>query len=328
MRYIESPSLDPYFNLALEHYVFESLDQACGWFMLWRNARCVVVGKHQNALGEINAAFVEHAAIPVARRLSGGGAVYHDPGNINFSFIVPGDIAGFDPAALCAPLLRALAACGIQAELTGRKDLCLHGKKFSGSAQYCRRGRLLHHGTLLYDADLDSLRAALRPAHEEWTSNAVRSVPASVTNLREHLPEPVDTERFMARLRAHMCAHSLGEPYALTPHDMHAVHTLRDARYATWEWIYGESPDYEWKKIRPAARGLPLAVSMRVRRGLIETIAFAGEGLAANARQTLAAALTGKRPDPRVLRPVLTAPEISHHLEDMSVDAFLRLLTC
>lgn len=146
MYYIESPSHDPHFNLALEQYVFDRLDRSHDYFMLWQNDNAIIVGKHQNTIGEINASYVKEHDISVVRRLSGGGAVYHDLGNINFTFISDtGDASMFDFSTFCRPVVKALHSIDVPAEINGRNDMTVDGKKFSGNSQYMKHGRVMHH---------------------------------------------------------------------------------------------------------------------------------------------------------------------------------------
>ena len=151
MIYLEPPGTDPYFNLALEEYVFEQMDRSRAYFMLWQNSNTIVVGKYQNTAEEINQAFVDAHGIRVVRRLSGGGAVYHDTGNLNFTFIVDQDTApGLNFKIFVRPVVEALARFGVHAEFTGRNDLTIGGMKFSGNSQYAKHGRLLHHLSLIH----------------------------------------------------------------------------------------------------------------------------------------------------------------------------------
>ena len=175
---------DPYENLALEEYLFERGEDA---FLLWQNAPTVVIGKNQNAYAELHIDECRRRGIRIARRQTGGGAVYHDLGNLNYSYIAAGDALDF--ARFEAPVIAALSRVGITAVPSGRNDLLVGGRKFSGNAQHARGGRTLHHGTLLFDTDLSVLSAVLAVDDEKLKANAVRSVASRVTNLKEHLPQ-------------------------------------------------------------------------------------------------------------------------------------------
>ncbi len=160
--YLPSTNTNPYYNLALEQYVFDSLPREHSYFMLWQNDNSIIIGKHQNTVSEINAAYVAERGIRVARRLSGGGAVYHDMGNLNFTFITDSRGDAFDFSMFCRPIQKALGEMGVQVEIAGRNDMTIEGKKFSGNAQYIKNGRVMHHGTLMYDTD--ALTFFLTPA--------------------------------------------------------------------------------------------------------------------------------------------------------------------
>ena len=180
-------------NLATEQVIFDSLPRGKSCFLLWQNRSAVVIGRHQDALAEIDRAFVEAEGIQLVRRLSGGGAVYHDLGNLNYSIITEGrGSKAPDMAVFCEPVLRLLHDLGVRAELSGRNDMTVNGQKFSGSAQHLYKGRVLHHGTLLIDSDLNMVSRALRVDPEKIRSKGLASVRSRVTNLRPFLPEEID----------------------------------------------------------------------------------------------------------------------------------------
>ena len=192
MIYIESTSTNPYYNLALEEHVFEHLDQRENYFMLWQNENTIVVGKYQNTAEEVNQEFVAAQGIRVVRRLSGGGAVYHDAGNLNFTFIADQKgFADFNFEAFVSPVLQALESLGVHAEFTGRNDLVLSGCKFSGNSQYAKGGRVLHHGCIMLDSNLDKVGDALRVREAKFTSKSVKSVRSRVTTINEHAPRKI-----------------------------------------------------------------------------------------------------------------------------------------
>ena len=199
MKFLILETTDPYRNLAIEEYLFLHSDDDV--FMLWQNEPTVVIGKNQNAYAELAMDYIKARGVHVARRITGGGAVYHDLGNVNYSFIsTTKGKDGLDFAYFTAPMLAALESLGIVATLSGRNDLQVDEKKFSGNAQHASGDRVLHHGTLLFDSDLDALSSALRVDEEKLRARAVRSVRARVTNLRPYLREDCDARAFMARI--------------------------------------------------------------------------------------------------------------------------------
>jgi len=248
LRYLESTSTDPAFNLALEQYAFDTLSHDDGFFMLWRNRDCVVVGLNQNTENEINREYLDANGIMVIRRLSGGGAVFHDLGNLNFTFITrtADNATGFEVSM--RPVADALTGLGLAVELIGRNDMTLGGMKISGSAQYLRDGKLMHHGTLLFDTDLEKMNEALNVSGEKLASKGIKSVRARVTNIREHLREDMTMDDFITSMRNSIAAKM--QVYTLNEHDLHAVVAIKRARYDTGEWNYGKSPDDLVKLIR------------------------------------------------------------------------------
>lgn len=198
MYYIESPSIDPQFNLALEQYLFEQMPRDASYFMLWQNDRSVIIGKNQCESDEVNEDFAEENGIQVVRRLSGGGAVYHDLGNVNFTFIVNGtggDVPQYEP--FCTPVIEMLEGLRVSAVSNGRNDLLVDGKKFSGNAQYHKDGRILHHGTVMFDVDLGMMQGVLKLSEEKKQRNGVSSVRGRVTNIRQYVNRNMTTKEFM-----------------------------------------------------------------------------------------------------------------------------------
>lgn len=277
MRFLESPSNDPYFNLALEEYVFEHLDRTYSYFMLWQNFNTIVVGKYQNTAEEINQDFVDEHGIQVVRRLSGGGAVFHDHGNLNFTFIVDqGSNPDFNFKVFVEPVVRALARFGIQAEFNGRNDITIDGMKFSGNSQYTRHGRLLHHGCIMLDSNLTNVADALKVKDAKFDSKAVKSVRSRVTTINAHAAAPISMEDFKRTLTE--CAMDSGEleTYTLTENDLEAVRQLREQKYATWEWNYGRSPAYDMRKELKFPAGL-ITAHLSAEAGKIKAVRFYGD---------------------------------------------------
>jgi lipoate-protein ligase A len=279
MRCINDHHVDPYFNLAAEEYVFKNF--ACDCFMLWRNGPSVIVGRHQNTLAEINVDYVRQNNIKVVRRLSGGGAVFHDLGNINFTFIEnvrDGKPVNFQKYT--QPVIDVLRSLGMDARFEGRNDMVIDGKKFSGNAEYVFRGRVLHHGTLLFASELAGLSGALNVHPEKFTGKAIKSVSKRVTNISSHLKTPLDIEQFRDRVLRHMMNNHPGfescELYDYTEADIAAINKLRDEKYATWDWNFGQSPGYNMVNSLRTGGGR-LEAHVDVQNGIIRHIRFFGD---------------------------------------------------
>ena len=247
MLHILNESNDPCFNLALEEYFLKQESFTQDLVILWRNSPTVVIGRNQNLAVEINAPFIEANSVQVVRRLSGGGAVYHDLGNLNFTFITTASAIKRDEfARLTLPVIDALAAFGVKAEFTGRNDLTLNGDKFSGNAQYLHRGRLLHHGTLLFDTDMKHLAEALSGPASKHSRRAVPSVKSSVTTLLPHLPSGTTLASFETALLNAIFARSdkAYRQYTPAPLEIEAIERIADERYRTSAWTYGSLPHH------------------------------------------------------------------------------------
>lgn len=294
MVYLESRDTRSDFNLALEQHIFEQFPRDETYLMLWQNSSSVIVGKHQNTLEEVNVSFVCQQQIPVVRRLSGGGAVYHDLGNLNYTFIAEGKRGGtLDFSTFCQPLIQAVSALGVHAELTGRNDVTVDGRKFSGTAQYCRDGRIMHHGTILYQSDFTMLEKALAISPDRILSKGTRSVRSRVTNLRDHLPVPVPLEEFWEILRKKLTAGQKCSRGHFTSDDLEAAERLRRSKYATWEWNWGSSPPCTIRRERRVEGCGTIQVFLVLERGQIESCRFFGDFFGEGASPQLLKRLQG-----------------------------------
>ena len=324
MFYLESPSRDPYFNLALEEYVFERMDKSKSYFLLWQNDNTIVVGKYQNTAEEIDQAYVDAHGIRVARRLSGGGAVYHDKGNLNFTFIVDrADAPGLNFKIFVEPVIRALARFGVHAAFTGRNDLTIDGMKFSGNAQYARRGRLLHHGCIMLDSNLTSVADALRVKEAKFDSKAVKSVRSRVTTINAHAPAPISMEDFKGALKECAMASGALEPCTLTEEDLAAIRKLRDEKYATWAWNYGFSPAYDMRREMKFPAGLVTA-HLSAEGGKIKAVRFYGDFFGGELGE-LEGAMVGLPLDGH-LTEALEALRVGDYMSGITAEELSRLL--
>ena len=324
MYFIEGQSHDPAFNLALEEHLYRSVDEGHpGYFLLWRNDPSIIVGRFQNTAQEVNRSFVEERGINVVRRISGGGAVYHDLGNVNYSFIVPNDEgAPFDFARHARPVIDALAKLGVKAESGGRNDLLIDGRKFSGSAQHMDRRRLLHHGTLLFDSDLSVLEQALNVDEEKFTSKGFKSVRSRVTNILPMLPKPISVEEFIDALRDSL---SGTETSSLDEAQLSEIRRLRDKKYATWEWNWGASPEFTERKVRRFPWGKVEAL-LNVKEGVIRQARFYGDYFGAENREEIEKLLEGRLYREDALREALRGFPLERSFKGASTEEFLAFL--
>jgi len=276
MLCISSSQIDPCFNLAAEEYVLKNFSENC--FMLWRNESSVIVGRHQNTLAEINADYVRQNRIKVVRRLSGGGAVFHDLGNLNFTFIENNTTEKLiDFQKYTQPIIAVLRSLDIDAGFSGRNDLVIDGMKFSGNAEHVYRGRVLHHGTLLFASELSDLSAALRAHPSKFTDKAIKSVRSRVTNISSHLKKPLAIEEFREMLLRHMMSSNPdSRAYEYTEADLAAIRKLRDEKYAAWDWNFGQSPGYNMVNGMRTGGGF-IELHMDVQNGIIRRIRIFGD---------------------------------------------------
>jgi len=292
---INQSNSNPYFNLAAEEYFLKNFQEDL--FMLWRSRPSVVVGKHQNALAEINLEFVRSHEIPVARRLSGGGTVFHDPGNVNFTFIRNvANISEVNFKVFTIPVIEALKKLGIEAYTTGRNDLLIDGKKISGNAEHVHRNRVLHHGTLLFDSHLEALKGALKVDLSKFEDKAVQSNRSEVTNIANYLANPISVEEFTDFLFSEISKnYPENQVYKPTPADIAAIEQLNTEKYQTWDWIFGYSPRYRFTNTLDAANGA-ISVNLLVEKGHIAEVTFSGK-IQDEMAQKLVEALIGCRHD-------------------------------
>jgi len=269
MFLIVDTTTDPSWNLAAEEYLLTQRTEP--FFRLWRNADSVIIGRHQNAYAEIDLDYVEREGIPVVRRMTGGGAVFHDLGNVNYSFF------DLKERRFTDVILEALAALGVKGAASGRNDLVLpDGRKFSGTAICRHKGRILEHGTLLFDASFDRLASALRPRPEKFTGKAVQSVRSRVANLREVLPATVTVDDFMVHLAQHIGKTLHCTPYDYSDQDRAAIAQLRDGRFGATAWNFGASPAYRFANVRKFPAGL-LEAHFDVEGGCIRGLHIFGD---------------------------------------------------
>lgn len=278
MRYIPNQNHDPALNLAMEEYILCSSGIQDPVLFFYINDPSVIIGRHQNTMDEIRREFVDAHHIRVVRRLSGGGAVYHDHGTLNFSFIQPGcTAASGDFKVFTAPIIQALHTLGADVTLSGRNDLVLNGFKISGNAYYHNAWGCVCHGTLLFDTDLSVLSQALQPRPEKMLARGIQSVRSRVCNLRPFLPGIVDTEALKGAILSFLCQQDQEfQQQEFTVADRGKFTALARQRYCTDEWNYGKSPAYTLRKTVHKNFGW-MDIRLDIREGSIHDLRLLGD---------------------------------------------------
>lgn len=275
MLLINNTNTNAYFNLAMEEYFLKNTTEDI--FMLWRNESAIIVGKNQNTLSEINYEYVKENNIKVVRRQSGGGAVFHDLGNINFTFISCNDNSFSDFKRFTMPIIDALENLNIHAEFSGRNDLLINNQKFSGNAQYNYKNKVMHHGTLLFSSEINDLSSALKVKPSKFQGKSVKSVKSRVTNISDHLKKDMTVLEFKSYLMNFINSKDENNHfYELSEEDINEINKLVEEKYNTWQWNFGHSPKYALNnEIRYP--GGNIEFSLNVEKGLINKIKFFGD---------------------------------------------------
>ncbi|WP_417610157.1 lipoate--protein ligase [Owenweeksia hongkongensis] len=279
MLCIDNPYTEPYFNQAVEEYFLKNSDENI--FMLWRNDNAIIVGKHQNTLAEINVDNVKERDIKVVRRLTGGGAVFHDLGNLNYTFIMGYGEEGakVDFKKYNQPIIDVLASLGVKAHFSGRNDILIDDQKFSGNAEhiYHQKQRVLHHGTLLYASNVKDISDALKVNPLKFEGKARKSVVSRVTNISSHLKDDIGVEAFRQEVMMHITKlYPDAEPYTFTETDKREIQKLADEKYSQWNWNFGYSPKYGLKKGIKTPGG-HVEVHLNVDKGIITELDIFGD---------------------------------------------------
>ncbi len=293
MLCIHLKNTNPYFCLAAEEYLLKNFTDDI--FMLWQSENTVVVGKHQNLLGEINYPFVRENNIALCRRISGGGTVFHDSGNVNFTYIKnvksPAEISF---KMFTEPVTEALAKLGITAITSGRNDLLVDGLKISGNAEHVYKNRVLHHGTLLFNSDLENLGQAIKVAPGKYTGKAVQSNRSPVANISKFLKEEMPVHGFIQFLLHFQLEKSGNTFYRLNETDFQTIEKLSAEKFQTWEWNFGYSPKYMFKNEVEIA-GKILKIEMKVEKGIIEECVISGDNLPVGEAENISSKLLKKK---------------------------------
>ncbi len=325
MLYIYNKSTDPYFNLAAEEYVLKNFKDDC--FMLWQNSTAVIIGKNQNALAEINLDYVKENNIPVVRRLSGGGAVFHDMGNVNFTFITndTDDFVNF--SKFTDPIIGVLNdKLNIKATLSGRNDLTINDQKFSGNAQYNYKSRVLHHGTLLFASSINDISGSLKVKPSKFEGKSVKSVKSRVTNISSHLSNPITIEEFINLVMDYVKETNTdnGSIYEFTQDDIKAITKLRDEKYSTWEWVYGSSPKYNFKNEK-RFKGGTVEFHFNVEKGIIKECKIFGDFFSKKDVSDIENSLVGVKHEYNSIYEVLKNFDINKYFANITIEDLMEI---
>jgi len=269
---------DPAFNLALEEYVLRQMDPERDYLLLYRNEPSVIVGRNQNVLEEVHDSYIRQKGIPILRRLSGGGTVYHDPQNLNFSFVTRYESSRLHNFRFFnTPVVRILRTLGVPAEMNDRNDILAGGRKISGSAQFSSKGRMYSHGTLLFNSELEELDRVLAVRMKHIRSKSHKSVRSTVANISEFLDRPMSVHAFREYLLQGLQRDGLvGTRCVLSDSDLEKIEELRESRYTRWEWNIGRSPKFSVSRSR-IVDGVSVSVDLVVSKGHIEEIVLQSE---------------------------------------------------
>jgi lipoate-protein ligase A len=284
------------------------------------------VGKHQNTIEEVNKAYVDEHQIVVSRRLSGGGAVYHDEGNLNFSFVLQAgkeDVNNF--RKFTQPIILALDRIGVKAELSGRNDITIDGKKFSGNAQFAKRNRLLHHGTLLFDSQMANLANALQVKDLKIQSKGVKSVRSRVTNIKPYLTKDISIEEFRQHLLEFMGELNPLEEIPLSQQDLAEIEQRVATKFSTWEWNWGSSPDFDIQKMDKFECGI-IDARLNISEGRVKDVKLFGDFFVRQPIEELESALRNQVYRREDMKLALQHVDLNDYFFNLDKDVFVDFL--
>ncbi|MBP1961817.1 lipoate--protein ligase [Paenibacillus aceris] len=330
MLFIDNEGItDPRINLAIEEYALRHLPEQESYLLFYINEPSIIIGKNQNTLEEINPEYVKEQNLHVVRRLSGGGAVYHDLGNLNFSFITKDDGNSFHNfQKFTEPVVEALRKLGVEASLTGRNDIQVGDRKISGNAQFATKGRMFSHGTLLFNSEIENVVSALKVSPDKIQSKGIKSIRSRVANIVEFLNEPLTIEDFRLKLLSSIFGMEASDvpAYKLTAEDWRHIRQISDDRYGNWDWNYGKSPKSTVQNFKRFEGVGKLDVRLSIEEGHIQELKIYGDFFGASDVAELEDMLRGSRYEETVVRERLEGVELRRYFGALDLDSFVALL--
>lgn len=329
MYFIDNKGItDPRMNLAIEEYAVKTMDvDKDSYLLFYVNEPSIIIGKNQNTIEEINTSFVEDHGIHVVRRISGGGAVYHDHGNLNFSFITKDDGDSFrNFAKFTEPVIEALAQLGVKAELLGRNDILVDGKKISGNAQFATKGRMFSHGTLMFDTEIDTVVKALRVKKDKIESKGIKSIRSRVANISDYLEEPMTIDAFKREILKSVFGGEENIQYVeWTEDDWDNIRKLSEEKYQQWEWNYGRSPKFNVQHSERFPVG-GIDVRLQVNKGRIEDVHIYGDFFGVGEVAQIEEALTGELYNRESIAAALESIDVEKVLGGITRDQLMNVM--
>ncbi|NJP36533.1 lipoate--protein ligase [Alkalicoccus luteus] len=328
MIFIDNENIhDPGLNLALEEYALQTLPSDETYLLFYVNEPCIIIGKNQNTHQEINKAFVDENNIKVVRRLSGGGAVYQDLGNLSFSFLTKDDGDSFSNyAKFTEPVIQALKSLGINAELSGRNDIHANGKKISGNAQYSTKGKMFSHGTLLVDVQMENIVDSLQVSEEKMRSKGIKSVRARVANINELTEQEIDVEKLKQLILNHIFEGEDIPTHRFSEEDWEAIKALADKRYKNWDWNYGTSPKFDLERSRRFEGAGTVDVRLNVSKGTIQDIKIFGDFFGIGEVSDLEDKLKGVKYEKNAILEAVGDADMSYYFGPVPREGFIELI--
>lgn len=316
---------DPRTNLAIEEFLLRYMTDDEEILLFYINEPSVIIGRNQNSIEEVDADYIANNDVHVVRRLSGGGAVYHDWGNLNFSYISNTAENLHNYAHFILPVVAVLKHLGVPAELKGKSDVFVDGKKISGNAQYASRGRMVSHGTILFDTSIKNMMQALNPSQIEIESAAVQSVRNFVTNIKDYVSSDFSINDLRKELIKGIFGTDAPPAIQLSDTDWIEIESIRSHRFEAWDWNYGRSPKFNVQKTGEFPAG-KLDVRTNVNKGIIEDIRFFGTYTFLKEVEELQTKLIGKRYEKQEIEAALVDVDLSEFFGDIPADELRKLL--